>query len=395
MTTSSFDGLVRHIGSVDHAALRAAGCRAQQILSVRNWLIGAWIVVYEQGGEDRAAYGAGLLDRLASALKERGHTGLSARNLRNFRQVALAYPSLDVATLAAGVLPETTAIWQASAESRQGLDPSMPIWQAPAESEPATLPWRDTPWLSRLFTELTFSHLLELARIDDPLERAFYELHCLNEGWTMRELIRQRSTLLYQRVGLSTDRDAVLAVARAGRVDDRPQALVRDPYVLEFLGLPSAVDEASLERALLDNLQAFLTELGREFCFVARQYRVTLGNRHHHLDLLFFHRRLRCLVAIDLKSGEFSPQDAGQMRFYLNYLATQETLDGENPPIGILLCAAKDEEIVQFATASDDDVLVSRYLLELPSRERLARWLHEAREAAEAAIGRGGAEGEA
>jgi len=148
------------------------------------------------------------------------------------------------------------------------------------------------------------------------------------------------------------------------------------------------VDEASLEGAILDNLQAFLMELGREFCFVARQYRITVGNRHHHLDLLFFHRRLRCLVAIDLKSGEFTPQDAGQMRFYLNFIAAEATMEGESPPIGILMCAAKDEEIVQFATATDDDVLVARYLLELPTRERLARWLHDAREAAEAIVRR-------
>lgn len=383
----SFDTLVRHIGAVDHAALGAVGRRAQQILCLRNWLIGAWIVVYEQGGEGRAAYGAGLLDRLASVLKENGHSGLSARNLANFRKVALSYPTLEATSLAASLLPETTTTWQAPAKSLQLPGPSDEMLQPAAESGRSALPWRDAPWLSRLFTELTFTHLVELARIDDPLERAFYELHCLKEGWTKRELIRQRNTMLYQRIGLSTDRDAVLAIAREGRVDDRPHALVRDPYVLEFLGLPGAVDEATLERALLDNLHAFLMELGREFCFVARQHRITIGNRHHHLDLLFFHRRLRCLVAIDLKTGEFTPQDAGQMRFYLNALAAEATLEGENPPIGILLCAAKDEEIVQFATATDDDLLVSRYLLELPSRERLEQWLHEAREVAEAVVG--------
>ena len=201
--------------------------------------------------------------------------------------------------------------------------------------------------------------------------------------------------MLYQRVGLSTERDRVVALARDGRVDQRSRALVRDPYVLEFLGLPgTSVDEASLEQALLDNLQGFLLELGREFCFVARQYRITLGNRHHHLDLLFFHRRLRCLVAVDLKTTAFSPDHAGQMRFYLNFLAGEVALPDENPPIGILLCAGKDEEVVQFATAGDDDVLVSRYLLELPSRDQLAQWLHEARAAAEVAIAQTRATGE-
>ena len=383
---SSFRALVDNIGAIDRTATATAGQRLQQILSLRNWLIGAWIIVYEQGGEDRAAYGATLLDRLAEALKVQGHQGLSSRNLRNFRQVALAYRTLDVEGLVRSLMPEGTTIWQAPAKSPTLDGPTVRTEQALAESA-TPLPWRDAPWVRRLFTELSFTHLIELSRMDDPLERAFYELHCLKEGWTTREFVRQKSTMLYERVGLSTDRDAVLAIAREGRIDERPAAVLRDPYVLEFLGLPGIVDEASLEAAILSSLQAFLQELGREFCFVARQYRITVGNRHHHLDLLFFHRRLRCLVGIDLKTGDFTPQDAGQMRFYLNVLADEATLEGENPPIGILLCAGKDEEVVRFATATDDDVLVSRYLLELPSRERLERWLHEARAAAETAAG--------
>jgi len=179
--------------------------------------------------------------------------------------------------------------------------------------------------------------------------------------------------MLYQRIGLATDRDAVLALAQAGRVDERPRALVRDPYVLEFLGLSTGTyDESALEQALIDNLQGFLLELGSEFCFIAQQYRITLGNRHFHLDLLFFHRGLRCLVAIDLKTTDFAPEHTGQMRFYLSYLAGEVAMTGENPPIGILLCAGKDEEAVQFATAEDDSVLVSRYLVALPKKERAA-----------------------
>ncbi len=367
---ASFGDLVAGIGEVDKAAVLAAGRQARQLLTLRNWLVGTWLVHYEQQGQDRAAYGARLLDRLADALNQAGAKGLSARSLRNCRQVALAYPGLDPAPVAKQAL---------------GLGTPERIWQAPAKSSaPGPLPWRDADWLQRLFAALSFTHLLELARIDDEVERGFYELHSLKEGWSTRELIRQRATMLYQRVGLSTDRETVLALARQGQVDERPRALVRDPYVLEFLGLPEpTVSESTLEDALVAHLQAFLLELGTDFCFVARQYRITLGNRHHHLDLLFFHRGLRCLVAVDLKTTEFAPEHAGQMRFYLNFLGAEVARPDENPPIGILLCAGKDEEVVQYATATDDDVLVSRYLLQLPETARLEQWLHEARAATE------------
>lgn len=391
---STFDALVRGIGDVDAAALVAVGRQAQQLLSLRNWLVGTWIVQYEQNGADRAAYGERLLPRLADALASSGRRGMSARNLANFRRVAMEYPGLEPRALAAAALAglPDSGIWQAPDRSLPGQE----ILQTSAKSSAATadsaLPWRDGPWVERLFRELSFSHLLEFAGIDDAVERAFYELHCLREGWSVRELVRQRNTLLYQRVGLSRDRDAVLALARQGQLDARPAALVRDPYVLEFMGLGEveALNESQLEDAMLEHLQQVLREFGREFCFVARQFRITVGNRHRHLDLLFFHRRLRCLVAIDLKTTEFQPENYGQMKFYLNYLATQETLPGENPPIGILLCSSKNEETVLFTTpGQDDDVLVARYLLDLPREEQLKQWLHEAREATEMQIRQG------
>lgn len=377
MSNLTFTDLVTSITDIDRAAVLAVGRQAQQVLSLRNWLIGTWIVTFEQGGADRAAYGDELLVGLAESLRAAGTTGLSARNLRNCRQVALAFPTLAPRELAERLLAHPGAL---------------EIWQAPAKSLATVatpdLPWRDTSWIQRLFSELTFTHLVEFSRIDDATERAFYELHCLKERWSVRELIRQRGTLLYQRVGLSTERDAVLALAQAGRIDERPRALVRDPYVLEFMGLPAgtAVDESTLEQALIDNLQHFLLELGSEFCFVDRQYRITLGNRHFYLDLLFFHRRLRCLVAVELKTTDYLPDHDGQMRFYLNYLAKEVALPGENPPIGILLCAGKDESILQFAAVADQSIMVSRYVLEVPKEAQLKQWLHEAREATEAQL---------
>jgi predicted nuclease of restriction endonuclease-like (RecB) superfamily len=331
---------------------------------------------------------------LAQALGEAGCQGLSASNLKNFRQLALAYPGLDANNLGHRLgLPiegdHVTGIRQTSGEF--ALDPEN--CQTPADSvcspfpslarraAEQDLPWRDAPWLVRLFTTLTFSHLLELSRIDDLTRRAFYELHCLKERWSVRELQRQRDSLLYERIGLSDKRDEVLKLARAGALAESPAAQLRDPYVFEFLGIErrGVMAESDLEGALVDHLQQFLFELGRDFCFVARQFRISSGNRHHYIDLLLFHRRLRCLVAIDLKMGAFQPEHAGQLRFYVNHLAEHVAYPEENPPVGILLCAERDAEVVRFATAGDGDVFVTRYQLGLPTEDQLKAWLHEER----------------
>ena len=237
--------------------------------------------------------------------------------------------------------------------------------------------------MQRLRRELSFSHLLELARIEDPIARAFYEVQALSHRWSVRELKRQRNAMLFERIGLSRDANAVLALANEGRLINTPTTTVRDPYVLEFLGLPEreVYSEADLETALVDHLQEFLLELGADFAFLGRQYRITVGGRHHYIDLLFFHRRLRCLVAIDLKIGAFGYEDAGQMNFYLSYLRENVSLDDENPPVGLILCADKDVEEVHYATGSlDQQVFVSRYLTRLPTEGQLRSWLAEERE---------------
>lgn len=326
-----FTDLVTQISGIDSAARLSAGRTLQQILSLRNWLIGAYIVEFEQVGEDRAAYGQVLMQTLARSLAQAGCQGLSWRNLHNFRQLALAYPGLDPSGLGqpmAFPFP-TPKILQTSAEfGRSSLPTSAESHSISANRQTSgeftgslfpslarraaeqQLVWRDSKWMSRLFTALSFSHLLELSRIDDVTRRAFYELHCLKERWSVREFQRQRDSMLYERIGLSANRDAVLALAREeGIVSDSPAGQFRDPYVFEFLGVERRVvtSESDLERALVDHLQHFLFELGREFCFVARQFRITTGSRHHYVDLLLFHRRLRCLVAVDLKLGAFEP----------------------------------------------------------------------------------------
>ncbi len=383
---AGFDSLVEGLARLQARAREAAVRSVDEILTLRNWLIGAWIVAYEQEGADRARYGEGLIDALAAAFKTRGVGGLGRSNLKNYRQIALAWPTLGIR--------QTSGESRLPSDIRQTLsgesDALGQTWQTlSAESVPAlpaggdVLAWQDDAWMLRLRRELSFSHLLELSRASDPVTRAFYEVQALAHRWSVRELKRQRDSMLFERVGLSRDREAVLALANEGRLLDTTTANVRDPYVLEFLGLPErrVYSESDLESALVDHLQEFLLELGGDFAFLGRQYRITVGGRHHFIDLLFFHRRLRCLVAIDLKIGAFGHEDAGQMNFYLNYLREKISLADENPPVGIVLCADKDAEEVHYATGNlDHQVFVSRYLTRLPTEEQLRTWLAEERE---------------
>lgn len=413
----NFEALLLNITRIHIATQEAAGQTLNRILSFRNWLIGAWIIEYEQDGEDRATYGDRLLPRLADALKTAGIKGLSRRNLNNFRQVALAYPELDPHTFLEALLPDgLTTIWQTSAKSAHAVPPlqnpaknapssrSPAIWQTSAKSlhpfpslqhraqTTEVLEWRDSAWLMRLFSALTFSHILELSRIDAHLQRAFYELHCLKDGWSIRELKRQRGTMLYERVGLSKDKEGLMALEREGSLIETPRTVLRDPYILDFLDLASQTHftESDLEQALLDHLQAFLLELGSDFCFMGRQYRISFGTNHYFIDLLFYHRGLRCLVAFDLKVERFRHEHAGQMNFYINYLAEKVSHPDENPPIGVILCTDKDAAEVHYATAGlEHSIFVSRYLAQLPSEEALAQWLREERMLLEEALGGG------
>lgn len=254
-----------------------------------------------------------------------------------------------------------------------------PSLQSRAQAEPH-LPWQDAEYYQRLFTTVSWSHLLELCRISDCLKRAFYELEAVKSNWSLREMKRQMDNMLYERIGLSKDKAAVLALVQQGRLVDSPQTLIRDPYILEFLGLADrpAYSENDLEQALIDHLQEFMQELGRDFCFVERQFRMTVESEHHFLDLLFYHRALQCLIAIDLKLGKFKHDYAGQMNFYLNYLRENVAYPHENPPVGLILCAERDAETVRYATTGlDNQLFVSRYLIALPSESILKQWLRE------------------
>lgn len=230
---------------------------------------------------------------------------------------------------------------------------------------------------------LSWTHLQELIRIDDPWSRAFYENECLKGRWSIRQLQRQIGSLLYERTGLSTDKRAVIQRARTQEPRQTISDVLRDPYILEFTGLAERTEysELDLETVLLDHLQKFLLELGRGFCFEARQFRITEGRKHHRIDLVFYHRLLRCHVLIDLKIRPFKPADAGQMNFYVNWFKANMMEDDDQPPVGILLCSDSDGTEVEFATAGmDQKLFVSRYLVALPSVEKLRRFLEADRE---------------
>ncbi|MFN6563181.1 MAG: YhcG family protein [Nostoc sp. ChiSLP01] len=251
------------------------------------------------------------------------------------------------------------------------------------ELESTSLIWQDSNYYHRLFSTLSWSHILELTRIDNTTKRAFYELECIKSNWSKRELKRQINSMLYERVGLSKDKEAVLVLANEGQLIDSPEKILRDPYILEFLNLEerTSYSESDLEEALINHLQEFMHELGRDFCFVDRQFRITVGGEHYFLDLLFYHRSLQCLIAIDLKLGKFKHDYAGQMNFYLNYLRENVAYPYENSPVGILLCAEKDAEEVYYATAGlDNQLFVSLYMLALPSEETLKQWLKKEQE---------------
>jgi predicted nuclease of restriction endonuclease-like (RecB) superfamily len=239
-----------------------------------------------------------------------------------------------------------------------------------------------TPLKPEQLARISWAHFLELIRLDDPWKRAFYENELLKGHWSQRQLQRQIGSLLFERTGLSANKKSVIERARRQEPRETIQDVLRDPYILEFTGLAElpSYSEDELESALLDHLQKFLLELGQGFCFEARQFRMTEGRRHHRVDLVFYHRILRCHVLIDLKIRAFKPADAGQMNFYVNWFKANMAQLGDNPPVGILLCSDRDGAEVEFATAGmDNKLFVSRYLKALPSAEQLKAFLERDR----------------
>ena len=291
------------------------------------WQVGRHIVEFEQGGKTRADYGKALIASLAQDLGLRHGKGFSRSNLVYMRLLYLRYP----------------------------------ISQKPSH-------------------QLSWSHYVELLKLDDDLERGFYERQAIAERWSVPELKRQKAASLFLRLAASKDKAGILQLAAQGQIVEAPADLLREPYVFEFLKIPEPwrISENQLETLLCDHLQQFLLELGKGFTFVGRQYRVTLNNTHYKVDLVFYHRILRCFVLIDLKIDEVQHHDIGQMNLYLGYFANEENVEGDNPPIGIILSRHKDELLVEYATYQmNSQLFVQKYQLYLPEREELRRELEQ------------------
>ena len=305
--------------------------------------IGRMIVEEEQQGENRAAYGKQLLKELSAYLTENCGKGFSVGNLKNIRQFYKVYSSDQIG--------ETVF--------------------SQFENLPAVSTGR------KFF--LSWSHYLKLMRIDDVDERHFYEIECVKNNWSLREFQRQFDSALYQRLMLSTEKDAVKQLSEKGQIIEKSSDLVKDPYVLEFLGLEekSKYSESDLETRIIDNLQAFLLELGAGYTFVARQKRFTFNESHFRVDLVFYNRLLRCFVVFDLKIGTLKHQDLGQMQMYVNYYDRYEKQEDENPTIGVLLCQDKEDSLVELTLPKDSNIYASKYQLYLPDKKMLQKKLQE------------------
>lgn len=350
-----------------HHILQENAKRAiNQNLTIRNWLIGYYIVEYEQHGKDRAKYGTKLLDELARKLKIKGIKGLRSRELNTCRKFYTTYPPIW-RTLSAKLQEiENRIIPTINPHAVEILRTVSAISDNELEIAPELL-------LSRL----SYSHFIELLQSDDPLERLFYEVETIKNNWSVRELERAIHTALYIRTRLSGNKEAILSKFKNQKPAQHIDR-IRDPYSPEFLGLEerSEYSESDLEQAILDHLQKFLMEPGTGFCFEARQKRITWDNTQYRIDLVFYHRILKSHILIDLKIGRFDHADAGQMNVYLNYFKDNEMADGDNPPIGLILCGSKGEALATYATSGmDKQLFVSKYLVQLPDKKVLEHFI--------------------
>ena len=325
LVDSDYQQLVSNITSLWHQAKENAISAVNTELLDANWQTGKYIVEFEQGGKVRAEYGKQLLVNLAKDLTLQNGRGFSRSNLSYMRKFYLSFPKCETVS-----------------------------------------------------HKLTWSHYFEILKCDEPLEMQFYLKQCIKEGWKVRELKRQMKSALFQRLALSTDKEGVLALANEGHQVMKPQDIIRDPFVLEFTGLPQKkrYKENDLEAALKSNMEQFLLELGRGFAFIGRQYVMHIGSRQFKVDLVFYHCILKCYVLIDLKRAEIKHNDIGQMNLYLNFFKTEVCQPDDNPPIGIVLGAKKDELLMEYALQGiTNQLFAARYQLYLPKREELQEQL--------------------
>ncbi len=370
----NFSGLTKNISVLNKNLQKYAANTINQSLTIRNWLTGYYIVEYEQKGEDRAKYGDNLLKKLSEELSE--IKGMDFRSLYRFREFYLFYPQIEECIFNKSKLGSANPIFrnQSKLGSVNPILPEKPIRRSQnAES---------TNKLSGeiILNKLSYTHIEQLLRIKDETKRTFYEIECIKGTWSVRELKRQISSMYYERSGLSAKPEKLSELVKKNASPQKSTDIIKNIYAFEFLDLniKDVVEESDLEKALIDNLQEFILEMGNGFCFEKRQKRILIGDKYYFIDLVFYHRILKCHVLIDLKIGSFEHGDIGQLNTYINYYKSEIKEKTDNYPVGILMVADKDNALVKYATAGmDENMFVQEYLINLPDKDKIEKYIEQ------------------
>lgn len=358
-TLHSFNDLASIVQTTHDAAQSSAVKAINRMQTMRNWLIGYYIVEFEQHGKDRAEYGTQLLKKLEERVDRKGLTTTLFKWARKFYRL---YPQM-MENLPIPICATVMHQLQPIENKEDTIGASM--------THQFVTPGKT------IISHLSFTHLREIMTLDDPLARYFYEQECIKCTWSVRELRRQISTNLFVRAGISTNPEKLLSLPSV-QGHDSAELQIRQPFTFEFLGLKAqeVVDEHDLEDALISHLQEFILELGKGFCFEARQKRIIIDDEYYYPDLVFYNRILHCGVIIELKNEEFSYENFGQLNAYVSHYRENEMQPGDNPPIGILLCTRKGKKMVEYALAGmDNNLFVSTYMLQLPDKKTLEDFL--------------------
>ena len=352
-----YQSIFGDVSNIIDEARQTAARSVNAVMTAAYWMIGQHIVEFEQSGEERAEYGTALVERLAVDLTERFGRGFSRQNIWQMRLFYQSYPPEQILQTLSGESESSENLQTASVESSL------------------------TSIASRF--SLSWSAYVRLLSVKNINAREFYETEALRGGWSVRQLNRQINSQFYERTALSKNKAAMLTKGQKSQPEDRvlPEEEIKDPFVLEFLDLKDEYSESDLEDALIKHLETFLMELGGDFCFLGRQKRLRVGDEWYRVDLLFYHRRLRCLVVIDLKLGKFTHADAGQMNLYCNYAREHWTHEDENPPVGLILCSQKDEAVARYSLEGlSNKVMAAEYRTTLPDEDLLAAEIDRTRQ---------------
>jgi predicted nuclease of restriction endonuclease-like (RecB) superfamily len=367
-----FENLVTTIEQT-HLHFQQQAVKAVNVsLTVRNWLIGFYIVEFEQNGEERAAYGSQLLSKIAERCKN--IKGVDERSLRNFRKFYIQYAYLHntINQLYADFSIRGSLTTELDFNTSKELIEIRGSLTTESSESQLRVP------AQKILSKLSFTHLEQLISIEDPLKRTFYEIECIKGTWSVRELKRQINSLYFERSGMSANPELLSDLTQQKTESANASDLVKSVYAFEFIGLKAkdAVEESDLETALLDHLQEFMMEMGHGFCLEARQKKILIGDEYFFVDLVFYHRILKCHVLVELKVEDFNHHNIGQLNTYVNYYKAEVMQADDNPTVGILLVTQKNNALVEYATAGmDNQLFVSKYLVELPKKEELEEFI--------------------